>query len=331
MLALALWKIKVVIALLFLGFIVAAAMRPGVDWLAQRARVPRAVGVLIHYAAFLGAIGLFLWLAVPPAIDQLQQAIGPSSLHHEAVHSTGIKHEILSDLDRRLRKLPSGRALVHPALTITRTAFEVVIGIFFMFATAAYWIFERDNAIALVQELSPSSKRRLIRDTWVLIDQKLGAFVRGELLLVALVGIVLSASFWAIGLPYWLLIGPFAGVFELVPVIGPIVAGALAIGVGLTQSPLRALAAGIVVLAVRMLEDYAVIPKVLGHATGVSPLAVLVSVSAVGFLFGGFYVLLAIPIAAVAATLIDVVARDVDPAEEEVPTVLFAGPKEEAS
>lgn len=330
-LALALWKIKVVIALLFLGFIIAAAMRPGVDWLQRRARIPRPVGVLIHYVALIGLIALFLWLVVPPAITQVQQAIGSSSLHHEATHSTGIKHEILSGIDKRLRRLPSGSALVHPALSITRTAFEVLVGIFFMFAAAAYWIFERDNAIALVQGLAPRKHRRVVRDTWVLIDQKLGAFVRGELILIVFVAVLLSTGFWAIGLPYWLLVGPFAGVFEIVPVIGPLVAGALAVGIGLTKSPYEAAAAGAIVLAVRLLEDYAVIPRVLGHATGLSPLIVLVSVSAVGILFGGFYVLLAIPIAAVIATLVDVVVRDVDPAEQEVPAVLFAGPREEAS
>jgi len=329
-LALALWKIKAVIALLFLGFIVAAAMRPGVDWLQRRARVPRPVGVLIHYVGLLGLIALFLWLVVPPAIDQVQQAIGSSSIHHEATHSTGIKHEILAGIDKRLRRLPSGSALVHPAVTITKTAFEVIVGIFFMFAVGAYWIFERDNAIALVQGLSPQKHRRVIRDTWILIDQKLGAFVRGSLILIAFVAVLLSIGFWAIGLPYWLLIGPFAGVFEIVPVIGPLAAGALAVGVGLTQSPLKGLAAGLVVFGVRMLEDYAVIPRVLGHATGLSPLVVLVSVSAIGFLFGGFYVLLSTPIAAVVGTLVDVVVRDVDPAEQDVPAVLFAGVKEEA-
>ena len=328
-LALALWKIKVVIALIFLGVIIAAAMRPGVDWLHRRARVPRAAGVLIHYAVLLGLIALFLWLVVPRAIDQVQQAIGSTSIHQEATHSTGIKHDILSGVDKRLRRLPSGSALVHPAVSVTKTAFEVLVGIFFMFAVGAYWIFERDNTIALVQGLSPSKHRRVVRDTWVLIDQKLGAFVRGELVLIAFVAVLLSTGFWAIGLPYWILIGPFAGVFEIVPVIGPLVAGALAVGVGLTQSPLKAAAAGGVVLAVRLFEDYAVIPKVLGHATGLSPLVVLVSVSAVGILFGGFYVLLAIPIAAVVATLVDVVVRDVDPAEQDVPAVLFAGPKEE--
>jgi predicted PurR-regulated permease PerM len=329
-LALALWKIKVVIALLFLGFIISAAMRPGVDWLQRRASVPRGVGVLIHYLALVGAIALFLWLVVPSAIDQVQQAIGSTNLHHEATHSTGIKHDILAGIDKRLRRLPSGSALVHPAVTITKTAFEVLVGIFFMFAVAAYWIFERDTAIGLVQGLAPRKHRRVVRDTWILIDQKLGAFVRGELILIVFVAVLLSASFRAISLPYWLLIGPFAGVFEIVPVIGPLVAGALAIGVGLTQSPYKALAAGGIVLAVRLIEDYAVIPKVLGHATGLSPLVVLVSVSAVGFLFGGFYVLLAIPIAAVVATLVDVIVRDVDPAEQDVPAVLFAGQKEEA-
>jgi predicted PurR-regulated permease PerM len=174
----------------------------------------------------------------------------------------------------------------------------------------------------------PRAHRRVTRDTWILIDQKLGAFVRGELILIVFVALVLSLCFWAIGLPYWLLVGSFAGVLEIVPVIGPLIAGALAIGVGLTVSWHLALIAGLVVLAVRQLEDYLVVPKVLGHAVGLSPLVVLVSVTAIGILLGAFYVLLAIPIAAVLSTLVDVVLRDVDPAEEDVPAVLFAGAKE---
>jgi predicted PurR-regulated permease PerM len=329
-LALALWKVKVVIALFFLGIIVAAAMRPGVDWLHRHWRIPRAAGVLLHFIALAGAVALFLWLVVPPAIDQVQQAIGSSSLHHEATHSTGIKHTILSGIDKRLRRLPSGSALLHPAISVTKTAFEALVGIFFMFAVAAYWVFERDNAIALVQSLSPRKHRRIVRDTWVLIDQKLGAFVRGELVLIVFVAVVLSTAFWGIGLPYWILIGSFAGVFEIVPVIGPLAAGALAIGVGFTQSWQMALFAGLIVLAVRQLEDYIIVPRVLGHAVGLSPLVVLVSVTTIGILLGGFYVLLAIPIAAVLATLVDVILRDVDPAEQEVPTVMFPGAKEEA-
>ena len=328
--ALALWKIKVVIALVFMGFIVAAAMRPSIEWLERRARLPRPLGVLLHYIVLLGIVAIVLWLFVPRAIDQVQQATSGNTLHHEAVHSTGIKHDILTGLDKRLKRLPTGSQLVHPAVEITKTAFEVLVGIFFVFAVGAYWIFERDRTIGLVQSMSPRRHRRIVRDTWVLIDQKLGAFVRGQIVLIVFVAVVLSAGFFLIGLPYWLLIGAFAGLVEIIPVIGPLAAGALAVGVGLTQSWHMALFAGLIVLAVRQFEDYIVVPRVLGHATGLSPLVVLFSVTAIGILFGGFYVLLAIPITAVLATLLDVVVRDVDPAEQDVPAVLFAGAKEEA-
>src|SRR5205814_5133157 len=121
--------------------------------------------------------------------------------------------------------LPSGTKFVHPALEITKTAFEVLVGIFFVFAVGAYWIYERDRAIALVQSLVPRRHRRVTRDTWVLIDQKLGAFVRGELVLIVFVAVILSSGFYGIGLHFWLLIGTFAGIVEIVPILGPLVAG----------------------------------------------------------------------------------------------------------
>ena len=130
--------------------------------------------------------------------------------------------------------------------------------------------------MGFVGSLLPQKHRRTARDTWELIDAKLGAFVRGTLLLVLLVATVLSLSFWAIGVPFWLLLGVFAGVVEIVPVIGPLIAGVVAVGVGLTESWQVALFAGIAVLVVRQLEDYVVIPRVMGHVTGLSPLVVLV-------------------------------------------------------
>jgi predicted PurR-regulated permease PerM len=329
-LALALWKIRIVIALLFLGFVIASAMRPSVETLYRRARVPRSMGVVLHYLGFLAAIGLFLYLIVPVAITQIDHAIGTvptsqSQLHHAAVHSHGIRHEILSAVDKRLRQLPSGTSLLHPAITVTRTLFEIIVGILFMFAVGAYWIFERDETIALVQSLVPRKHRRVTRDTWVLIDMKLGAFVRGQFLLVVIVATTLSFAFWLDGEPYWLLIGVFAGLVELIPIVGPLAAGAVAIGAGLTVSWVVALGAGIAVLVLRQLQDYVIGPRVMGHAVGLSPLVVLVSVVSVGYLLGPLWVLIATPIAAVVATLVDVVVRGRDPSEEDAPTVLFAG------
>jgi predicted PurR-regulated permease PerM len=321
-LVLALWKLRLLLALLFFAFIVAAAMRPSIEALKRR-RVPRGVGIAIHYLALAGFVALLLWLVVPRAVDQVQAAIGSDSLRAEARNETGWKHDALVGLDRWLRDLPSAGNLVDRALEATVLGFEILVGVFFVLASAAYWIFERNRAIAVVLSLLPRDKRRVVRDTWDLIDLKLGAYVRGQLLLILAVATVLSLAFWAIGLPYWILIGSFAGIVEIVPVIGPLSAGAVAVGVGLTESWQLALTAGLIVLAVRLLEDYLVIPNVLGDAVGLSPLLVLVSVTATAILFGGFAVLLAIPLAAVLATLVSVIVLEKDPAEEEVPTVLF--------
>jgi predicted PurR-regulated permease PerM len=329
--ALVLWKLRLVVALLFFAVIIAAAMRPSIDWLARH-RVPRPAGLALHYLALLGAIAAAIAFATPRALDQVNRALSPTGkaeIAREARQSSGVKHEILTALQKRLEHLPKRSELVKPATHVGPKAFEVVIGIFFTLAAAAYWIFERDKTVDVVCSLIPRPKRKLVRDTWRLIDLRLGAFVRGQALLIIAVGVVLSLLFWAIGLPYWILVGSFAGLVEVIPVIGPLVAGALAVAVGLTVSFQLALLAAACVLGVRLLEDYLIMPKVIGDAVGLSPLLVLVSVTAVGILFSGWAVLFAVPIAAVLVTLFDVVLRDVDPAEEDVPAVIFS-PKEGA-
>jgi predicted PurR-regulated permease PerM len=326
--ALALWELKVVVALFLAAVTIAAAMRPGVEALA-RWRVPRPIGVLIHYLVLLGLLALFLSFVVPILTTQVEAALSTARSGH-AAGSGGIKAQILNDLQKRLRHLPSADKVIHPALAVGVKAFEMVIAIFFTFAAAAYWLFERDHAVDLVASLIARPKRKRFRDTWDLIDLKLGAFVRGEILLIVFVGIVASVVFWIVGEPYWLLIGIATGILETVPVVGPLIAFVLATGVGLTASwHVAAFAAG-ALLAIRLSEDYLVTPRVLGGAVGLSPLLVMVSVAATGILLGGFYVLLTIPIASIVATLVDVIVLGTNPADVETPVVLFPSQDAEA-
>jgi predicted PurR-regulated permease PerM len=168
-----------------------------------------------------------------------------------------------------------------------------------------------------------------VRDTWHLIDLKLGAYVRGQVLLISIVATVLSTGFFFVGEPYWLLVGVFAGIVEIIPVVGPLTAGATAVGVGLTHSPHVAVLAGVCVLAMRMAQDYVIVPRVLGGAVGISPLVVLCSALSMTLLFGGAAVVLAVPLTAVIVTLVDVIVRDKDPSKQEIPTVLFTSDADE--
>ena len=123
---------------------------------------PTGGGVAIHYVALVGLIAVVAWLVVPRALGQVETALGVTSVPTSASdlspatkNSTGVQHEILVSLQKRLRDLPSASRLVRPGLEIGKKAFEILIGVFFVGATAAYWIFERDRTIGFVCSLIP--------------------------------------------------------------------------------------------------------------------------------------------------------------------------------
>jgi predicted PurR-regulated permease PerM len=325
-LALALWKLRLIVTLVFVAITWAAAMRPGVEWLRRRG-VPRALGVLLHYVAVLGLIAIFLAFVVPQLVHEVEAALGTAPAGN--AHPAGMKDQILNGIQRRLGHLPSVGRLVHPALTAGAEALKILVGIFFTFATAAYWVFERDRFIDFATGFLARPKRKKVRDTWELVDLKLGAFVRGQLLLIGIVATVVSSAFFLVGEPYWLLLGICVALLEIIPVVGPLAALILAVSAGLTVSVHTALLAGGALLLVRVVQDYVINPRVLGGAVGLSPLLVLIAVSIVGVVLGPFYVLIAVPLASLLVTVMDVVVRDVDPADAEVPTVIFSAKETE--
>jgi predicted PurR-regulated permease PerM len=323
----AVWKLRLVVALLFLSFMIASAMRPGVELLARR-RVPRLVGILAHYAVFFGLLGLMLWFVIPNLLHEVEHAISSvpqtrAGLKNAARHSTGIKHEVLVAIQKQLETAPSFRSLIHPAIDITEKALEVLVGVFFVLACATYWIYDRDRFTDLVVSFLPQRKRKRVRDLWDLVELKLGAYVRASVLLICFVGATLSFAFWQIGLPYWLFLGLFAGVVEIIPVVGPLIAGVAAVGVGLTVSLEAAALTAVAVYGLRLVQDYVVQPRVMGNTVGIAPMAILIVVSAFGILFGAALVPLAVPFAAVLVTVIDILVRGREPAKQEVATVLM--------
>ncbi|MBV8258974.1 MAG: AI-2E family transporter [Actinobacteria bacterium] len=295
-----LWRVRDVIILLLLSLTLAAAMRPGVEAL-QRRGVPHVVAIGVFFVAVLGGLALFFWFAVPPAIDQAQQA-----LSQRAIGGTGLRHNVLVWVQKELHKLPSGAAVIHPIATYGKQATGILAGIFFTLAATWYWISDGhrmlDAAVARVSE----ANRQRTRQTVLAIEQRLGAYTRLMFLMILMVGVVLSLGFYAVGLHYWLLLGGCVSILEVIPVIGPVIGVALVAVVGFSQSTHVMILALIVVIGFRQVQDYVINPHVMGSSVGFSPLVTLTTVSVVGLLFGGFAVILAIPVTSAVATLIDV-------------------------
>jgi predicted PurR-regulated permease PerM len=302
------WQVRTVLILLLLALTLAAAIRPGVEWL-SRHRVPGSVAILLHFLVVGGAIALFVWLAVPPALHQIGHALGQAP---SGSHPTGSGDRVLVWLQGHLARLPSASELVHPVATYGHKAGEAVVGIFFTLAATWYCVSERDSIIALLTTLSPESKREKARETYLAIDRRLGAYTRLRFAMVFAVGAVLSAGFFVIGLNYWLLVGAFVGLIEIVPMIGPLFGSILVLAVGVQQSLHVAGLSLLWLVVVREFQNYVVNPRI-GRTVGLSPLVTLLCVSIVGVLFGGLAVILAVPFTSAVATLIDVLVLGHEP------------------
>jgi predicted PurR-regulated permease PerM len=317
--ALALWKGLVVVLLLFLAYTLAAAVRPSVERL-LRLGVPHWAAVFAHLAALVGAFAVVLWVLVPLLLQQVQQALDelPAAGAGREGRLDELKYNALHGIEAWLRNVADPKV----ALSTVSATLAAVAAVAFTVACAAYWLNDRDRLVDAVVSLVPERKRVVVRDTWLLIDLKLGAVIRTKVLLVVITSTVLSIAFWIIGLPYFLLIAAFAGIVEVLPVIGPLLAGLAAVGAGLTVSWKVAVAAAIAVYGFRVVQDYLITPHLFGRAVHLPPLVVLIAVSALALLLGAAWVPLAIPIIAVISTLLDVLVWKEDPADEQVPSVL---------
>ena len=315
-LAVGLWQLRTMVILLLLALTFAAAIRPGVDWLHKRG-VPESLAVLGFFVLILAVATTFFWLAVPPLVHEVSDALNQPVVGAAAVHhSTGIRHDVLLWLDRHLRRLPSGGALLHPIATYGHKATDAIVAVFFTVAATWYWIAEQDAVVRLLTAIAPEAKRERARRTYLAIDRRLGVYTRIQFLTVFAMAIVLSLGYYLVGMPYWLLLGGLTSLLDIIPVLGPAIGAILVLAVGLPQS-LHVAALGLLVLiAVREFQTYVVNPHVAGRSVGFSPLITLVTVATVGLLFGAFAVVLAIPVTSAVATLVDVFVLDHEPPPE---------------
>ena len=138
------------------------------------------------------------------------------------------------------------------------------------------------------------------KDEWLPLFERsgkaVGSFFRGQLLVAAIVGVLSCLAFLLIDLPFWLPIGLLAGFFNIIPLVGPFVGGALAVLVGgMTQGPGLAVKAALAMLVVQQIDNHFISPKVMGWAVRLHPVAVMVALI-LGLSLGGLLgMLLAVP------------------------------------
>jgi len=290
-----------------LALVLATAALPVVDGLGRF--LPRPVAALVVLAAGLVTLVGAIAFAVPDLTAQFGLLLEHLPARCQALKAwTGGPGE--GGLGKQLvgAMLPADCAAVVASLPKRVAAWRSLVwaentlwSVLVVGAMAYWWLLERSELLMRLTRLLPSSARERTRDFVDEAEVRLGAFIRGQLIVCALVGLATFVTYFMMGLPTALALGGLAAFAELVPIVGPLVVAAAA----LVSAPSAWLGILMVAVVVRVMVDYVVTPVVMGRAIGMNALLVLASLVALTKFGGVLGAMVAVPFAAIVQLAVD--------------------------
>jgi len=320
LLAYLLYQLRLLLILVFLAVLLAAGIY-GVIRFFER-RMPRILAVLISYGLLLGVLALTLFLIFPPLVREAVEFADdlPALLDQlrtgaieliDSVAGEGSGAEIIDSLTAGADDaLPE----VGSILSVPLTVLGIFANLFIVVFLSALMLIERDRARGYLLNFVDEQDREAVTDTARRALLKLGAYVRGQLLVMTIIGVGSAVGLVVVGLllngeplPFVVPLGALSFITAAIPLAGAFIAGGVIVLVSLTVSPLSALAMLGWVIGLQQLEGSLITPYVQGRIVNLSAVVVLLAVVAGTTIAGIVGGIIAIPVVAV----VDVVIRDV--------------------
>ena len=203
---------------------------------------------------------------------------------------------------------------VNTLLAFTGQTFQGLFAFLTVFLLTYYWTLDSERTLRGLMLWMPSQSRPGLRTLIADIEEKVGGFVRGQAVLCLAIGLAALAAYAIIGLPNALVLAVLAGIFEAVPVVGPILGAIPAIMIALTMDTQHVVGVLIATVVIQTLENYILVPRIMKKAVGVNSIVALLALITLTSLLGLVGALLAIPIAAILQLLLDrfLLARQLD-------------------
>ena len=300
-----LYLIRDILVIVFLSIIIAAAINGPVNWL-QKNKVPRLLGVIFIYLIIFLILGLIISLVFPTLAGQMKQLASnfPEFLDKigGSVQEWWGKYQLDSNL-RSLLNAASGR-LSQATSNVFTTVVNVFGGIFsalIILVISFYLTVQEKGVKSFLASLIPHEHQAYFSNLVERIEIKIGGWLRGELLLMFIIGLLTFIGLKILGVNYALTLALLAGLLEIIPFIGPIVAAIPAVFIAFFQSPLLALLVIILYVVIQELENYLIVPQVMRKALGLNPIVIIIAILVGAKLAGILGIVLAVPLTGIIA------------------------------
>ena len=312
-----LYVLKDVLIVFLFGLIIASAISPFANWLDQRG-VPRLWGVLLLFLVVIGLLALIASLVIPSITADVDQLITTLPRVFEKV-STSLENvqqgaptyldfvseiqNILSSFSSYLQQ--SSQSIVGLIVGI----FGGVISFIAVLVISFYLSVTKKGIENFIESVVPEKYETYIKDLWKRSERKVGLWLQGQLLLALIVGLVVYVGLSLMGIKFALMLGLLAFAFEIVPVVGPVLAAIPAIILAFIQGPTLGLWVVVFYVVVQQLENHLLVPVVMGKTVGLNPVVVIIALLVGGQLAGIAGMILSIPVATVIVEVLDDMAK----------------------
>ncbi len=295
------YLIKDVIMLLFVAIIFMSALSPIIERM-EKFKIPKAAGIAITYLVVLSLIGLIISFVVTPVVVQTGNLL--TNLPHYSA-------QLLPEngfIDKGVIQQQLG-SFSKNALEVSLAVFNNILAFISIAVITFYLLLDRDKLDSLVIHFSFGKQVKAQR-IMAKIEEKLGGWLRGQIMLSFIIGAAAYILLSILNVPYALPLAVLAGIMEVVPVIGPIVSAIPAILIAYISYPLSAAWVALGFFIIQQLENHLIVPQVMKYSVGLNPLVVILGVAIGGRLLGISGALLAVPITVVVQIIIEEVLRE---------------------
>ncbi len=300
------WEIRGVLIALYLSYIWMCGAAPLVDWL-QKKGFGKPLSVGIAYLLAILILGILVFSVVPPLIEQIREFINKGPVYFQGVQDILQSQNLPVISNDSIANIISSR--LDGALSNALTVFLNVFGVVVTFVTVAvftfYLLLERESIKRDLFKFFPSLPQERVYDIAHKIEVKMGSWVRGELVLMFIVGFLTYIGLSVLRIEFAVPLAVIAGLLEVLPTMGPIIAAIPALIIAFVQAPILVIPVLALYVLIQQLENNLIVPKVMQRAVGFSPLIVIISLLVGGTLFGVVGALLAVPTAAIVKVIFD--------------------------
>jgi len=286
-----------IIAALLLAIIISSAFDPLVSYL-ERRKIPRILGTLLMYLSATIIIGFILYTFVPIALNEVNSLLeNPSGIFGSALKSSELTNFIKAfDISlERINEFFFSGGLSFASLT------SKFVGGFFLaitiFALSFYLTVGRDGVEKFLMAILPTAYEQKAIQMYSRVSVKIGRWLSGQLFISLILGIATFFGLLILGVKYALLIGALAAITALIPYVGPIFTGAVAVLVGLSESVALGIYVFLLFVILQQLEGHLLVPAVMRHMTALNPVVVMTALLIGGKVFGVIGLVLAVPVA----------------------------------